>query len=281
MSSSFVKKLSECSNFSSWDKYGGDELPKVSIVICTSNAAQLIRITLDSVLSQHYPDFEVIVVDCCSEDRTLEIVKSYNSDKISVFSVTNCQRYEMVNKGLMQAEGKYINFLFPGDYYLYFETLKFMVSLALDHQLPQLVYCGTLIRDATKEVKILYRELTLDLLKRGQQPTSLESCWFRLDTLLELGKFNPNYTMRGGYEVLCRFMLQKNFRFASSSRVLTDYDLRLVSRRMVIMHFWETFKIINKYFGVLTVARWLFYQKDVSRFVRLWMRSLKIAFAGR
>lgn len=265
--------------FRAEEKYKPEDFPKISIVIPTCNAAQLITVTLESILSQDYPSYEIIIVDC-STDRTLETVKGYHSDKIRIYSVSKCQRYESLNKGLSQASGFYVNFLFPGDFYIYRETLKYMMILALEHDKPHLAYCGTLLRDATSEVKILYRELNLDLLKLGQQPTSLQSCWFRADCLRELGKFNPFLNMRGGFDLLCRFYLQKKYRFISVKRVLTDYDLRAVTRRMVLLHFWETMKLVRRHFGVLVMLHWLLHQRDMKRFIKLWFRSLKIAFSG-
>lgn len=262
------------------NKYLPEELPKVSIVIPTRNAAQVIGSTLDSVLAQDYPDFEVIIVDS-SEDRTLEVVKNYHSERVQVYSVSHCTRYEMLNKGLSQANGEYVNFLFPGDFYIYRETLKHMMGLALENQEPQLVYCGTLLRDALEEVKILYRPLTIDLLRKGQQPTSLQSCWFHVHTLCEIGKFDPSFRLRGGFELLCRFCTNKKLRFVATKRVFTDYDLRIVRRRMILIHFWETMKTVFRYFGLLDTVRWVLVQKDWVRFLKLWVHNLKVAFAGR
>lgn len=262
------------------DKYKPKDWPRVSVIIPTSNVAMLISTTLESVLIQKYSNFEVIIVDC-STDRTLEIIRNYQDDRIRIYSVGENNRYEMLNKGLSQALGSYVNILFPGDFYLYPETLKLMMHLALDHDSPQLVYCGTLLRDAIKEVKILFRPLNIDLLKRGQQPTSLQSCWFRIDALRKIGKFNTRYEIRGGFDLLCRFCLQPDFTFASTSRVLTDYDLRAVTRQMVATHFKETFQAIYCYFGLKTAVRWLLIQKDWLRYLSLLKRSLKIAFIGR
>lgn len=266
---------------SRWEgKYRLEEFPKISIVIPTENAASLITLTLDSVLSQTYPSFEVIIVDN-STDRTVEIVKNYHDERVTIYSMSKGNRYEMLNKGVAQAQGDYINFLFPGDFYIYRDALKYMMTLALDHNTPNLVYCGALLRDASADGKILFRELTLDLLKRGQQPTSLQSCWFLTDTLRELKKFNIHYQMRGGFDLLCRFYLQSGYRHVSTSRVLTDYDLRVVRRRMVMIHFWETMKVVYRYFGFSGVMRWLVHQKDTKRLFKLWVRSLKIAFSGK
>ncbi len=257
------------------------ELPKVSIIIPTFNCAQSITVTLESILNQEYPDYEIIIVDGGSMDRTVEVVKGFHHERISIYSVSGYQRYEMLNKGITQAAGDYINLLFPGDYYISRETLKHMMGLAVEGKKPHLIFCGTLLRDGKSEVKILRRHLSLRLLRKGQQPTSLQSMWFRGDVFDVLGKFNTTYNLRGGYEFLCRFCLKSHMRAISTTWVLTDYDLRLVTKQMIVCHFWETMRTIFNYFGLKATVVWLFIQKDMIRFGKLWFRSIKHAFVGR
>ena len=262
-------------------KYQNYEFPRVSVIIPTCDSTERISLTIDSILEQHYPDFELIIVDAGSRDRTLEVIKNYRDERIHIYSVSGFQRYEMLNKGISQASGEYINFLFPGDFYIHREALHEMMTVVLDRQKPDLVYCGTLLRDGKSDPKILYRSLSLSLLRRGQQPTSLQSCWFKLDTFHLLGKFDTSYSLRGGFELMCRFCLHPDLREESIDVVLTDYDLRLVTRSMVWSHFKETLTTIRHYFGYMAAVRWLFIQKDFFRMLRIWFRTLKVAFLGR
>ncbi|MGA8163928.1 MAG: glycosyltransferase [Waddliaceae bacterium] len=258
--------------------YQDYQFPVLSIIIPTRNNSEKISLTIDSVLSQRYPIFEIIIVDAGSTDRTLEVVRNYRDERMHIYSVSGFERYEMLNKGITQAKGEYVNCLFPGDFYIRQGSLLHMMELALDNDKPHLVYCGTLIRDGKSEPKILLRPLTLKLLKKGLQPTSLQSCWFRTDMLRKLGKFDTDYRLRGGFELMCRFCLHQNLREASTNWILTDYDLRLVTREMIIRHFLETFKTIYRHFGLFTTIRWLFIQKDFSRIIRTWVRGFKAAF---
>lgn len=261
-------------------KYNDYEYPKISVIVPTYNCAEAIATTIDSILEQHYPDFEIIVVDASSTDHTLEIVKGMHSDRIRIYSVSDYQRYDMLNKGISHATGEYLNFLFPGDFYLYREAFKFMMNLALEHERPHLVYCGTLIRDGKTEVKTLYRNLSLKLLKRGQQPTSLQSCWYKRDTFEKVGYFDTRYNLRGGFDLICRYSLHGHLKTMSKNRILTDYDMRWVTRKLIMQHFWETMQIIHCHFGTFATLRWLYWQKDISRFLKLWSKNLKTAFFG-
>ncbi len=52
----------------------GDNLPPVSVIICARNEGENLKQFLPKILTQDYPDFEVIVVNDCSEDDTLMIL---------------------------------------------------------------------------------------------------------------------------------------------------------------------------------------------------------------
>lgn len=262
------------------EKYHDYEFPAVTIVIPTFNNSQTISLTLDSVLDQNYPNYEVLIIDADSSDRTLEIVKSYRNNRIHIISVTNFQRYEMLNRGISQAKGMYINFLFPGDFFIHRNAIRYMMSLALENERPEMVYCGTLLRDSN-DVKIMYRILTQELLHLGQQPTSLQSCWFLSEALRKVGKFDTHFKLRGGFDLMCRICLAEEMRIVSEFRVLTDFEFRVVTRAMVYNHFVETMHVIDKYFGKVAVLHWLFKQKDMRRLFKLSMKSVRVAFLGK
>src|SRR5210317_355208 len=54
--------------------------PGASVIICAKNEAENLKNFLPSVLEQEYPEFEVIVVNDCSEDDTEDILKSFEKD---------------------------------------------------------------------------------------------------------------------------------------------------------------------------------------------------------
>jgi glycosyltransferase involved in cell wall biosynthesis len=58
----------------------------ISIVIPTYNGQDTIQETLDSVFSQNYDNFEIIISDDNSSDNTISIIKSFNSPKIKIYS---------------------------------------------------------------------------------------------------------------------------------------------------------------------------------------------------
>lgn len=84
----------------------------VSIITPTHNCSQYIRQTIDSVLSQTYHNFELIIIDDNSDDDTVEIVKTYNDSRIILLcNVSNKGAAYSRNIGLKKANGDYIAFL--------------------------------------------------------------------------------------------------------------------------------------------------------------------------
>lgn len=262
-------------------KFESYELPKVTLIIPTFNSANALQQTIENILEQKYPNLEVIIIDAGSSDKTAEVIKNLRDERIRVYTSTPYHCYAMMNQGITHASGEYICFLLPGDHYTYIHTLRYMMALALENGKPDMVFCGTLLRDGRSEVKLLYRELSLKLLSRGSQPTSLQSCWIRLDALRELGKFDPRYKLRGGYEFLCRFALTGRRTSASSRRFYLDYDIRSTTSQMVVTHFLETFRIVLKHFGFGRAVQWLVQQRHVYRFFKLWGRRWRMAFLGK
>ncbi|OMD98728.1 glycosyl transferase [Paenibacillus odorifer] len=90
----------------------------VSIIIPAYNCSDFIGATLDSVISQTYKNWEVIIIDDCSTDNTEEIVSTYisNDSRIKYFKLeVNSGAAVARNKAVDIAEGKYMAFIDSDD----------------------------------------------------------------------------------------------------------------------------------------------------------------------
>ncbi len=95
-----------------------NEFPLVSVLMTSYNREAFITEAIESVLSSGYPNFEFIVVDDCSTDRTVAIARRYEAnDKRMVVYVneTNLGDYVNRNKAMSFANGKYIKYLDSDD----------------------------------------------------------------------------------------------------------------------------------------------------------------------
>lgn len=88
------------------------ELPKVSVNVVTYNQEAFLAETLDSILSQDYPNIEIIITDDASKDATQSIATAYANKHPgiirTVFSQVNTGISLNANRGLMLCTGKYI-----------------------------------------------------------------------------------------------------------------------------------------------------------------------------
>ena len=94
-----------------------EKKPQVSVIIPTYNRGWIIKEAIDSVLTQDYRDFELIVVDDGSTDNTDDILNSYHGD-IIVFRQENQGVSAARNRGLAEASGRFIAFLDSDDLWL-------------------------------------------------------------------------------------------------------------------------------------------------------------------
>lgn len=82
---------------------------KVSVVIPSYNHSQFINKTINSVLQQTFDDFEIIVVDDCSTDNSVEKIDSIEDNRIKKFYLKeNVGTVRALNFGLSKARGEYI-----------------------------------------------------------------------------------------------------------------------------------------------------------------------------
>ena len=93
-------------------------IPLVSICIPTYNGESFLEETLNTVLSQTYPNLEIIISDDNSKDRTIEIAESFRGKVKYELSILEHGQYGLSqnwNFCISQAKGKYIKFLFQDD----------------------------------------------------------------------------------------------------------------------------------------------------------------------
>jgi glycosyltransferase involved in cell wall biosynthesis len=113
--------------------YFKNHMSKVSIVVPTYNGAKFIKEALDSIFSQSFSDFELIVVIDGSTDSTLDILKSINDQRFSIIKHDHNQGLPAtLNTGLYASKGEY--WTWTSDDNLYMEdTLKTMVDYLDQH----------------------------------------------------------------------------------------------------------------------------------------------------
>lgn len=131
--------------------------PKISVVIPAFNRRDTVNRCLDSVLAQTPPPFEVIVVDDCSSDKTVDAVTSYPERQVRCVSLEKrCGAQAARNRGVAEAKGDWIAFQDSDDEWLPGKLMKQLDALADSGFDPWTVVHGDSIwLDASgKEIKV-------------------------------------------------------------------------------------------------------------------------------
>ncbi|WP_068986193.1 MULTISPECIES: glycosyltransferase family 2 protein [Lysinibacillus] len=92
--------------------------PLVSIITPSFNSSRFIEDTVNSVLNQTYPHFELIIVDDCSKDNSLEMITAFSKkdERIKIYQLEkNSGAATARNYGIQVANGKYLAFLDSDD----------------------------------------------------------------------------------------------------------------------------------------------------------------------
>jgi glycosyltransferase involved in cell wall biosynthesis len=84
-------------------------VPEISALTSTYNGTAFVAETIESILNQTFEDFEFIVIDDCSTDNTVDIIKSFNDKRIKLFVLEkNVGVGAALNFGLCKVTGKYL-----------------------------------------------------------------------------------------------------------------------------------------------------------------------------
>lgn len=90
--------------------------PKVSIVVPVYNGEKYIRETIQSVKRQTEEDWELLLIDDVSTDKSLEVIEEYVNDQIHLIRLAkNSGAAAARNRGIKEAKGKYLAFLDADD----------------------------------------------------------------------------------------------------------------------------------------------------------------------
>jgi glycosyltransferase involved in cell wall biosynthesis len=105
--------------------------PLISILMTAYNREKFIAEAIESVLASTFADFELIIVDDCSIDSTIEIAKTYerNDARIKVYrNENNLGDYPNRNRAASYAKGKYLKYI-DADDYIYPWGLELLIEM--------------------------------------------------------------------------------------------------------------------------------------------------------
>jgi glycosyltransferase involved in cell wall biosynthesis len=179
---------------------------KVSIVTICYNAESTISDTIQSVLYQDYPNIEYIIIDGASKDKTLEIVKSFNSDKIHLTSETDKGLYDALNKGFMKANGDIIACLHADDKYAHSKVISDIVELFKNQKAEAVSSSVHIFKD--NQFDKPFRKYKANAFKQWQFRFGIQpphpGFFISKEVLHKVGYFDISYRISGDFDWLLR-----------------------------------------------------------------------------
>lgn len=186
---------------------GNTKIPKVSIVVPTYNGSKFILRTLNSILSQSYKNYEIIVIDDASTDGTGKIIKKIPNKRIRYFrNSRNKGTSKARNRGLTLARGRYIAYCDHDDIW-YKNHLKEIVSVLDQNPDVGLVFAKYRIVGTRKGQHLNYNYIypkghfSQEVLEAENIIGCPLNVVHRKECIKKAGFFNENKTITGhGYE---------------------------------------------------------------------------------
>jgi glycosyltransferase involved in cell wall biosynthesis len=189
----------------------------ISIICVTYNAEELIEITIKSILEQTYSNFELIVIDGSSTDKTLSLIKHLYKANLKILTEPDSGIYDAMNKGISLASGDWIYFLNAGDTFKDVDVLARIFSQPL---FGSLLFGDTLLKTDNKVVTCPSK---LDKSFFFSNTICLHSIFINKRVFDIIGDFNLHYKVISDRDFLFRVFLN-GFSFQHVNSVVSIYD---------------------------------------------------------
>ena len=197
--------------------------PLISVIIAVYNGSGTLTRCLESIVSQTYKNWELVLIDGGSNDGTQEIVKKFEKRIKFWVSEPDNGVYHAWNKALKHTCGDWICFLGTDDYFMGEDVLEKIVPL---------------LKRSYPEYRVVYGQVA-QVGKEGQLIRTLGAPWSKASRTIHLnmslphtgsfhhsslfhehGQFDESFKVAGDYEFLLRELLRRDAVFAEGITVV-------------------------------------------------------------
>jgi len=183
---------------------------KISVLMTVYNASDFLKESINSILKQTYKNWELIIIDDCSEDSSLKIIKSFKNKKIKVYPLRKkIGRTNALNYGLKKTTGNLVAVL-DADDVAHKKRFQEQIDYLKINKETLLVgtWCkfidgsGTLVKfDKTNiEEKEIYQNMTV------KNVFNHSSIMFKKKIIKKIGHYPPQLIYSQDYGLILRLM---------------------------------------------------------------------------
>lgn len=191
---------------------------KYSIITINLNNKVGLEKTIESVIGQNCRDFEYIIIDGGSTDGSLEIIGKY-ADKINYWvSEPDEGIYNAMNKGILKAQGEYLNFMNSGDC---FHSLM-VLSDVWNSQKGEDMLIGGCMNPETKEVH-MFGQGPVSLLYLMKNTINHQATFYRRE-LFDKRLYDESYHIQSDCKFNFLSLIFDNCSVGMMNLIVADYD---------------------------------------------------------
>lgn len=200
---------------------------KISIITVCYNSEKTINDTIASVLNQTYQNYEYIIIDGLSKDKTMEIVKKYEpkfNGKLKYISEKDNGLYDAMNKGIKMASGDIVGIINSDDVLAnanVFQTIIDNFTSDIDYLYSDVLYCNEDFSKVERKFKSTSMESKILCIAH---PT----LYLRKKIFDEIGYYNQDFRISADY----------------------DFTLRLSKGNYKYLHLKDTYFVLMRIGGV-------------------------------
>lgn len=200
--------------------------PKVSVITPAYNAEEYIAEAIESILNQTFRDFEFIIIDNCSTDKTWEIIQRYINKDDRIIALKNERNLGIAgnrNKGLSLARGKYIVWQDADDISM---PTRIEKEYEFMEENPEVGIVGGYLQFFNEKENLSIRKYALDdqSLRKvifRYSPVAQPAAMVRKKCLDEFGEYSLKYPVTEDLD-MC-FRIGSKYKFANLQEVVIKY----------------------------------------------------------
>ncbi len=235
-----------------------------SIITPCFNSEKTIKRTLESVLNQTCQDYEYIIIDGGSTDKTLNIIKSYKpffKEKLKVVSEKDDGIYDAMNKGIYRAQGEIIGIINSDDYYEN-NALENILQYYDKKKKYQILYgMMRIINAEEQELSIVfYHHRNLN-----NQIINHPSSFVTSKLYKELGTYNTDYKSVSDYDFMLKMAQNEKVVFTPVYNIIANFTKGGISGSYIGIQ--ETNSVKYKYKLISGRNYWLTRVKNFMKYI--------------
>ena len=233
----------------------------LSIIIATYNSELTIRAALESVNNQSFQNWECVIVDGCSKDDTVKIVRDYelNDSRFRHISEPDKGVFDALNKGLKMAKGEWI-YVLGSDDKLHLDAFEIVMK---EKKEDAVVLYGDAIADYGNGKQRTIRTKPLFYM-RYNMITSHQAMLVKREAMEQVGGFDLRYKLCADFDLFQKLYLS-GAKFQYVKTPIAYYAMGGLSNDFSLRNDWDKYKVCKKnhsntfplFFFALDEMKWM------------------------